>query len=70
MEEKSNEDIKHIQAWLQNVERLIRITKRERRQRPKNSSIMERFLGIQSQLPVQSHEHEKPQAYSQELNPD
>jgi hypothetical protein len=55
MEEKSNEDIKHIQAWLQNVERLIRITKRERRQCPKNSSIMEHFLGIKSQLRLQSH---------------
>jgi hypothetical protein len=70
MEEKLNEDPKHIQAWLHNVERLIRITKRERRQRPKNSSIMERYLGIQSSNRSRSHENDKPQAYSQELNPD
>jgi hypothetical protein len=69
-EEKATEDIKHLQAWLQNVEHLIRITKRERRHHPKNSSIMEHFLGMNSLTNRKSKEQEKPQAYPQELKPD
>jgi hypothetical protein len=71
IQEVLGQEAKNIDAWLTAVERLIRITKREQRQRPKNSIIMERFLNMnrqQSSKPTSANQ--KPQKYIQELKPD
>jgi hypothetical protein len=74
IQEKLDEDLKNIQTWLSIVERIIRITKREQRKRPKASIIMERFLGLRQDHHTPSHNHNRstynPRAYVQELHPD
>jgi hypothetical protein len=74
LEEKLQEELGHLQTWLQMVERLLRISKREIRKRPRSSVIMERFLGIApnttSTNPLQLEPSLNPRAYPQDLHPD
>jgi hypothetical protein len=70
-QELIEKEIRFIDAWLTAVERLIRITKREKRQRPRNSIIMERFLNLNKQQPIRTKPaKQKPRKYIQELQPD
>jgi hypothetical protein len=67
-------DQKYIQAWINRVERLIRITKREEKTRPPESRIMEKFLTIpitRQHLPrVSQRKKRKPQSLAQDMRPD
>jgi hypothetical protein len=71
--DKITEDAHKTTKWLDGVERIIRITKREQKHRPKESAILERFLNIQ--LPQYQNDHgnpevENPRAYANEFSPD
>jgi hypothetical protein len=74
IQEKLDEEPNNIQTWLSIVERIIRITKREQRKRPKASIIMERFLGLRHDHNTPSHQNTRsahnPRAYIHELHPD
>jgi hypothetical protein len=55
------------------VERLLRISKREQRKRPKSSLFMEKFLGIRAPEPQQDPALQPAQnhrALPQDMNPD
>jgi hypothetical protein len=70
-QELLGQEVRHIDARLTAVERLIRITKREKRQCPRNSIIMERFLNMNNQQNSQpTSANQKPRKYIQELKPD
>jgi hypothetical protein len=71
LEDRLQEDAKRAVSWLQGIERLIKISRREQKQRPKESIILENFLKgkiIQIERPNQATA--KPQAFIHELNPD
>jgi hypothetical protein len=73
LEEKLQEDHKQAQNWLQGIERLIKISKREQLKRPRESIIMERFIKAKTlgnEPDHTQHAVENPRAFSQELNPD
>jgi hypothetical protein len=72
MAELLQKDPRHIKTWVNMVERLIRITKREQKRRPKGSIIMERFLQLAAPQTNQSQQQQKqhPKKFCQELNPD
>jgi hypothetical protein len=74
LEEKLQEDPTKLSNWLQGASRLIKIAKREQRQRPKESAILERFLNVARNLvnntPREDLEIINPRAFPQELNPD
>jgi hypothetical protein len=74
LEDQLQEEPNRANNWLQGIERIIKITRREQQQRPKESVIMERFLGIKQHPNTQpthnSQEMGNPRAYVQELNPD
>jgi hypothetical protein len=63
-----------VSNWLQGASRIIKIAKREQRQRPKESAVMERFLNVSRDLeitqPRAALEIINPRAFPQELNPD
>jgi hypothetical protein len=68
---KLQEDAKHAINWLHGVERLIKITRREQQQRPKESVILEQFFQPRiSQREEGKQDTENPRAFAQELNPD
>jgi hypothetical protein len=72
IKEKMQEEPRLIQTWLTLVERLLRIAKREQRKRPRESYIMDKFLGLQY-YHTPTHRNQgvmNPRAYQQELNPD
>jgi hypothetical protein len=73
LQEKLQQDPKHITTWLLMTERLIRIAKWEQKKRPKASILMHHYLGINA-IPHQDNTQNapilNPQAYIQELNPD
>jgi hypothetical protein len=65
------EETRHIESWLATVERLIRITKREQKQRPRNSIIMERFLNLPATTNTKrSTAKPNPRRYKQDIRPD
>jgi hypothetical protein len=70
-QELLGQELRHIKAWLTTVERLVRITKREQKQRPRNSIIMEKFLNIQVMNNTKkiTAKH-KPRRQKQDLHPD
>jgi hypothetical protein len=71
LEDRLMEDAKRTTNWLQGVERLIKITRRELKKRPRESIILERFLKVKNNTQEQgNHEAEDPRAYAQELHPD
>jgi hypothetical protein len=73
LQDKLQQDPNHLNPWLLMTERLIRIAKREKKKRPKESLIMHRYFGIndtQHQDTTHNAPILKPQAYPQELNPD
>jgi hypothetical protein len=71
LEARLTEDAKHTINWLQGAERLIKITRRELKKRPRESIILERFLKVKNNTQEQGNrEAEEPRAYVQELNPD
>jgi hypothetical protein len=66
---------RYLEAWVRTVERIIHITKRESRSRPKESRIMEQYFGIVKPPTTQVDPHnrpstDKPRRFTQELNPD
>jgi hypothetical protein len=71
LENIMQKDIRFLEAWTRAVEKIVTITKREQRRRPKESQIMERFLGIEDTQQLRTRaENEHPRRFSQELNPD
>jgi hypothetical protein len=74
LEDKLQEEPEKLRNWLQGVSRLIKIARREQVQRPKESTIMERFLNITHQSETYTRRENiaimNPQAFQQELNPD
>jgi hypothetical protein len=73
LDDKLQEETQHLKAWLQMVERLLRISKREQRKRPNSSRIMETFLGIRAPDPQHNpvlHPAENHRALPQDMNPD
>jgi hypothetical protein len=74
IEDKLQEDPTIVSNWLQGASRIIKIAKREQRQRPKESAVMERFLNVSRDLeitqPRAALEIINPRAFPQELNPD
>jgi hypothetical protein len=72
IQDKMNEEPRHLETWLTMVKRLLRITKREKQKRPRGSQILERFLGLQNNTATLHREHStmNPRAFQQELNPD
>jgi hypothetical protein len=73
LDDKLQEETQHLKVWLQMVERLLRIYKREQRKRPNSSRIMEMFLGIWATEPQHNpalHPAENHRALPQDMNPD
>jgi hypothetical protein len=73
LDEKLKEEPSQASNWLQGVSRLIKIAKREQRQHPKESAILERYLNItKKEKTTQNWDLEivHPRAFPQELNPD
>jgi hypothetical protein len=73
LDDKLQEETQHLKIWLQMVERLLRISKREQRRRPNSSRIMETFLGIRAPEPQHNpalHPAENHRALPQDMNPD
>jgi hypothetical protein len=73
LDDKLQEDAQHLRVWLDMVERLIRISKREQKKRPKSSLIMEQFLGIRAPEPQQNPALQPVQnhrALPHDMNPD
>jgi hypothetical protein len=68
------QDTRYLEAWVRTVERIISITKRERKKRPPESLMMERFLKTPSTTSAQkahtSTSTDKPRRFTHELNPD
>jgi hypothetical protein len=72
LDDKLQEETQHLKVWLQMVERLLRIYKREQRKRPNSSRIMEMFLGIWATEPQHNpalHPAENHRALPQDMNP-
>jgi hypothetical protein len=70
-QELLQQETRHIEAWLTTVERIIRITKREQKQRPRNSIIMEKFLNLKVMGNTKkSTVKHKPRRQKQDLHPD
>jgi hypothetical protein len=69
-------DARFIESWTKAVERIIRITKREKQKRPKESKIMERFLNLNTKnnkarsQNVRNSATRTPRKFIQELQPD
>jgi hypothetical protein len=66
-------DSKYLKSWLNIVERLIRITRRQEKQRPLESKIMEKFLSIgqtNRQVRARQNKSRKPQKLTQDMQPD
>jgi hypothetical protein len=77
LEEVLKKDARFIESWTKAVERIISITKREQKKRPRESIIMERFINlgtaaqtsITGNTPAQRTTN-KPSKFIQEMNPD
>jgi hypothetical protein len=77
LEEVLKKDARFIESWTKAVERIISITKREQKKRPRESIIMERFINlgtaaqtsITGNMPAQRTTN-KPSKFIQEMNPD
>jgi hypothetical protein len=67
-------ETRYLAAWAKTVERIINITKREKKKRPKESLIMERFLNLRAHKPprppIPTRDVNNPRRFSQELHPD
>jgi hypothetical protein len=68
-------DTRYLEAWVRTVERIISITKRERKKRPPESLMMERFFNTSRSTTSTQKAHistltDKPCRFTQELNPD
>jgi hypothetical protein len=67
-------DTRYLEAWVRTVERIINITKRERKKRPPESLIMEQYLNTTRNTSTQNAHiptpTAKPRRFPQELNPD
>jgi hypothetical protein len=67
-------ETRDLAAWAKTVERIINITKREKKKHPKESLIMERFLNLRTHkpqrppIPIQNVNN--PRRFPQELQPD
>jgi hypothetical protein len=71
IEDVLQQDAKYLETWLQLVERIIRIAKREQKNRPLESKIMERFLNIGEQsINTQRQQQRNPRSLAQDMNPD
>jgi hypothetical protein len=74
LQEMLKKETRYLAAWAKTVERIINITKREKKKRPKESLIMERFLNLRAHkpprppIPIQNVNN--PRRFSQELQPD
>jgi hypothetical protein len=69
LEEKIQEDHKQAQNWLQGIEHLIKISKREQLKWPRESIIMERFIKAKTLGNEPDHTQravENPRAFAQE----
>lgn len=66
-------DVRQIEAWVRAVARIISITKREAKKRPRESVIMERFVSAAHYPTHDQHQLgqiQHPSHYPQELKPD
>jgi hypothetical protein len=74
LHEMIQKDTRSLATWANTVERIINITKREKKKRPKESLLMERFLNLRSQTPTRTPTPtiyvKHPKRFSQELHPD
>jgi hypothetical protein len=65
------QDAKYLKTWLQLVEKIIRITKREKKNKPSESKIMESFLNYHEQsITIQRRQQRNPRSLAQDMNPD
>jgi hypothetical protein len=75
-EEILRKDARFIETWTKAVERIISITKREQKKRPKESKIMERFFNMRITGNTANKPHRRllttadPRKFIQELKPD
>jgi hypothetical protein len=76
VEDMLKKDARFIDSWTKAVERLIVITKREKKKRPKESTIMERFFNMDTKIDKERKQAgrrlatETPRKFIQELKPD
>jgi hypothetical protein len=72
MTELLQKELRHIKTWVNMVERLIRITKREQKRRPKGSIIMDRFLRLTTTKTTQRQpqQQQHPKKFRHQLKPD
>jgi hypothetical protein len=73
-DELLNKDTRHIESWIRTVTRIIRITKREAKKRPRESILMEKFFSRDKPVEINTHrqrqEASHPSRFPQELKPD
>jgi hypothetical protein len=73
MKDLIQKDSKYLKAWLNNVERLFRIIRRQEKQRPSESRLMEKFLSISQtdrQVRARQNKSRKPRKLTQDMQPD
>jgi hypothetical protein len=72
-QELLQKDFQYLGAWVNVVERLLRIARREEKARPPESKLMERFLAITNTVRkarTRKHKKKKTRNFVQDLRPD